>query len=238
MKYSSNRMTISLSKTQSVLLMRLPTAVIVAIIVGVAVVTAPTFNITFAFWRECNHIQRERKRGNTKSYDNFKWNVNTNMTIWYVHNRLDQPNATIANQKRNKSVSAPIIAIESVTRHVKTATQAQATSLSSSSSSSSSHSLNVKWLPRMHVIALKLSHCWRLILYAIIISVISRAPPPVNGNNNNNAAGMIAGMQAAKMLPTPAASTWSSNFFDADRIQCPSFVDNSACPCYKFEDGK
>lgn len=146
------------------------------------------------------------------------------MTIWYVRNRLDQPNATIANQKRNKSLP---LSIESFTR--------QATS----------HPLSVKWPssmsppppPRMHVIALNLSHCWRLILYAIIISVISRAPPPVNGNSSSSSSNN-AGMQAAKMLPTPAASTWSSNFFDADRIQCPSFVDNSACPCYKFEDGK
>lgn len=204
MKYSSNQMTISLSNTQSMLLMSLQTDAI-----AVAVVAASQFHSTFAYW-EC-------KRTETKSCDNFKWNVNTNMTIWYVRNRLDQPNATIANQKRNKSLP---LSIESFTRQV------------------TSHPLNVKWpsspLPRMHVIALNLSHCWRLILYAIIISVISRAPPPVNSKSSNNA----VGMSAAKMLPTPAASTWPSNFFDADRIQCPSFVDNSACPCYKFEDGK
>lgn len=140
------------------------------------------------------------------------------MTIWNVHNRLEQPNATIANQKRNKSLPLSS-AIESFTWQVSHALQ------------------HIEWPSRMHVIALKLSHCWRLIFYAIIIiGVISRTPLPVYGYSNANAAGMTAA--AAKMLPTPAASTWSSNFFDADRIQCPSFVDNSACPCYKFEDGK
>lgn len=134
------------------------------------------------------------------------------MTIWYVRNRLDQPKATIANQKPNKSL--PL-----------------SSNSDADSDTTQAHPVCVKWMMvlRMHVIALKLSHCWRLILYAIIISVISRAPPHVNGSN--------AG-QPSRMLPTAAASTWSSNFFDADRIQCPSFVDNSACPCYKFEDGK
>lgn len=150
------------------------------------------------------------------------------MTIWTVHNRLEQPNATTTStQKRNKSLPL-LTAIESFTRQATTPNALQ----------------HVEWPPsppllsplsHMHVIALKLSHCWRLILYAIIIiTIISRAPPRVNGISNAK----VAGMAAAKMLPTPAASTWSSNFFDADRIQCPSFVDNSACPCYKFEDGK
>lgn len=135
------------------------------------------------------------------------------MTIWYVRNRLDQPKATIANQKRNESFPSS---------HVELFTW----------QTNHHHSLNVKWL-RMHVNALMLSHCWHLILYyAIIISVISQAPPPVNGYNG------AVGSSSSKMLPTPAASMWSANFFDADRIQCPSFVDNSACPCYKLEDGK
>ncbi|XP_031636562.1 protein artichoke [Contarinia nasturtii] len=149
------------------------------------------------------------------------------MTIWYVRNRLDQPKATIANQKRNKSLpplSSSIV--ESFTRQTAATSKTKATT----ATTASAHHHNVKWL-RMHVIALKLSHCWRLILYAIIISVISRTPPPVNGDNG------AAAVRSSKMLPTAAASTWASNFFDADRIQCPSFVDNSACPCYKFEDG-
>lgn len=144
------------------------------------------------------------------------------MTIWTVHNRLEQPNAaaTIANQKRNKSLPLSSAIESTFTNRASHAAQ------------------RVEWpSPSMHVIALKLSHCWRLILYAIIIiTVISRTPPHVNANSNNNA--NVPGRVAAKTLPTPAASTWSSNFFDADRIQCPSFVDNSACPCYKFEDGK
>lgn len=164
----------------------------------------------------------------TKSYDNFKWNVNTNMTIWYVRNRLDQPKATIANQKRNKSLPSNIV--ESLTSETNATRTTTTTTTETSTSPTTAHH-HVKWL-RMHVIALKLSHCWRLILYAIIISVISRAPPPVNCNNGATA------VRSSKMLPTAAASTWSSNFFDSDRIQCPSFVDNSACPCYKFEDGK
>lgn len=135
------------------------------------------------------------------------------MTIWYVRNRLDQPKATIANQKRNKSFPSS---------HVELFT----------SQTNQHHPLNVKWL-RMHVNAFMLSHCWHLILYyAIIISVISQAPSPVYGYNG------AVGSSSSKMLPTPAASMWSANFFDADRIQCPSFVDNSACPCYKLEDGK
>lgn len=137
------------------------------------------------------------------------------MTIWYIRNRLDQPKATIANQKRNKSLLPLSLSFNDVNAFTRPA----------------HHPSYVKWMLRMHVIALKLSHCWRLILYAIIISVISRAPPSVHGNN------ALAGAPS-KMLPTAAASSWSSNFFDADRIQCPSFVDNSACPCYKFEDGE
>lgn len=29
----------------------------------------------------------------------------------------------------------------------------------------------------------------------------------------------------------------TNNVID-DNTQCPSFTDNSACPCYKFEDGE
>lgn len=169
------------------------------------------------------------------------------MTIWYVRNRLDQPQATIANQKRNKSLSlssssssSSSSAVESFTRQAapavtvtEAATKTAAAAVAGTVIAAGHQTWNVKWL-RMHVIALKLSHCWRLILYAIIMSVISQAPPYVNANN-----GAAFGLSPSKMLPTAAAaSTWPSNFFDADRIQCPSFVDNSACPCYKFEDGK
>lgn len=169
-------------------------------------------------WKFHLHISAQK----TKSYDNFKWNVNTNMTIWYVHNRLDQPKATIANQKRNKSLPLSSSSSSTVSPYIESFTR------------KACHPFDVKWM-HMHVNALKLSHCWRLILYAIIISVISRAPPTVNGYNG---AGVNGPSSSSKMLATASASIWPSNFFDADRIQCPSFVNNSACPCYKFEDGK
>lgn len=158
------------------------------------------------------------------------------MTIWYVRNRLDQPKATIANQKRSKSL--PLSSSSSAKSFTRQAvatppSSPSAASVTTTVAATASHQTwHVKWL-RMHVIALKLSHCWRLILYAIIISVISRTPPHVNANNGN----AIGSSSSSKMQPTTAASTWPSNFFDSDRIQCPSFVDNSACPCYKFEDG-
>lgn len=170
------------------------------------------------------------------------------MTIWYVRNRLDQPKATIANQKRNKSLPlSSSTSAKSFTRQAvatppppspppPSPPSAAAAVVTTAAAATASHQTwHVKWL-RMHVIALKLSHCWRLILYAIIISVISRAPPYVNASNGN-AIGSSSS-SSSKMLSTAAASTWPSNFFDSDRIQCPSFVDNSACPCYKFEDGK
>lgn len=134
------------------------------------------------------------------------------MMVWCVNNWLDQPNITKANYKTNKSLPLSLL------------------------SSRRANLLFVKWL-RMHVIALQLSHCWCLILYAIIISVISSVTPIAQANNVMATSNGIIPSKMHSTSAAAAASTWPSNFFDSDRIQCPSFVDNSACPCYKFEDG-
>lgn len=42
-----------------------------------------------------------------------------------------------------------------------------------------------------------------------------------SGNNNNNKSG-----------------DYGKGLANVDAIQCPSFTENSACPCYKFDDGE
>lgn len=143
------------------------------------------------------------------------------MTIWCVHKRPDEPitvptseAATSTQTKTEPTTITQIIKQRKIT-----------TTNKSSSTTKWTHSLFVKW-QRMNVISFGVSGCWHLILYGIIIiNVISQIPSTANAGTS-------------KVYATPAASTWPSNIFESDRIQCPSFVENSACPCYKFEDGK
>lgn len=145
------------------------------------------------------------------------------MTIWCVHNRPDEPitvptSAAVTSTKskpKTKTTIAQITKQRKITR----------TTNKSSSTTKWTHSLFVRW-QRMNVISFGVSGCWHWILYGIIIiNLISQIPSTANAGISN-------------VYATPAASTRPSNIFESDRIQCPSFVDNSACPCYKFEDGK
>lgn len=45
---------------------------------------------------------------------------------------------------------------------------------------------------------------------------------------------LLAIIAGTKQIET----TQIHGFTTDDNTQCPSFTDNSACPCYKFEDGK
>lgn len=134
------------------------------------------------------------------------------MTIWCVHNRPDEPITVPTSEAKTKTT------IPQITKQRKITT----TNKSSSTTKWTTHSLFVRW-QRMNVISFGVSG-W--ILYGIIIiNVISQIPSMANAGTS-------------KLYATPDASTRPSHFFETDRIQCPSFVENSACPCYKFEDGK
>lgn len=162
------------------------------------------------------------------------------MTIWCVQNRPDVPVTVIATAKRPNILSELSVSLSSQSSTIITTTKT-ATEITAAAAATVTtqwpHPSNVKWMPMNgFAIGLKLSSCWHLILYAIIIiSVISQIPSTANGANN----GKFGSLKMFAMADA-ASTSWSSssNFFDSDRIQCPSFVDNSACPCYKFEDGK
>jgi hypothetical protein len=48
---------------------------------------------------------------------------------------------------------------------------------------------------------------------------------------------LLLELQYSKLEPISAALT-SENLKTTLHIDCPIFSENSACPCYKFEDGK
>lgn len=146
------------------------------------------------------------------------------MTIWCANNWLDQPNITKATHN--------------------TLNVAQRLSLFGQS---------LKWTQplfvqrlRIQMIAMRLLQWNRLILYAIIIGVISHVTPYAQANNVKNTFEQIRQrqqqhhqqQQQQQYEELPIALPWSSNFFESERIQCPSFVDNSACPCHKLDEGK
>lgn len=189
------------------------------------------------------------------------------MTIWCVCNRPDQPPTIkskpaatpFATATRTVAPKDNSLAVEAV----KTTTLLSLFGAPSSKRPSTrTHQLSFVERQRMHSIAFKLSQRWQLLVFAIFINVISQttstginsdstlksATFAINSNanfapssittSNNGASGSGFGFNlATKASSTAATSTWPSNFFDSDRIQCPSFTDNSACPCYKFEDG-
>lgn len=185
------------------------------------------------------------------------------MTIWCVCNRPDQPLPTTTRTTTIKSKTKSITAHNSLSSSALKLTFVPS-SLSARPANSKSHPSFVE-RRRMHSIALKLSQCWQLLVFAIFISVIGRTTSTVGSDNaqpaafainsnanfasssssssvaspNNGGFNFNSAATATKLSSTAVAapSTWPSNFFDSDRIQCPSFVDNSACPCYKFEDG-
>lgn len=50
---------------------------------------------------------------------------------------------------------------------------------------------------------------------------------------------IIAGTKQIETTQIHGGHTSGTNGITTDdNTQCPSFTDNSACPCYKFEDGK
>lgn len=144
------------------------------------------------------------------------------MTIWCVHNRPDQP-ITVPTSKQAATSTKTKTTITQITKQRKITSPT--TTNKSSSTTKWTHALYVRW-QRMNVISFGVCGCWHWILYGIIIiNVISQIPSTANAGTS-------------KLYATPSASTRPSNIFESDRIQCPSFVENSACPCYKFEDGK
>lgn len=143
------------------------------------------------------------------------------MTIWYVHNRPDEPITVPTSEAATSTKTKTKTTIPQITKQRIITTKNKL----SSTTKWTTLSLFVRW-QRMNVISFGLSGCWHWILYGIIIiNVITQKPSMANAGTS-------------KLYATPDASTRPASFFETDRIQCPSFVENSACPCYKFEDGK
>lgn len=66
----------------------------------------------------------------------------------------------------------------------------------------------------------------------------------VSGNSGGVAVGGGSGISSI-FSPSPVGSAGLTNIFNqnldtglSNNIECPSFDESSACPCYKFEDGK
>lgn len=67
------------------------------------------------------------------------------------------------------------------------------------------------------------------------------------GVNSGGVAGGVGGASSISSIfsPSPVGSSGLTNIFNqnldtglSNNIECPSFDESSACPCYKFEDGK
>lgn len=100
------------------------------------------------------------------------------------------------------------------------------------------------WLYDMRSLAMWQSstkyRAFQLLLLAIIVGGRQIETSQINGsdgsgrgkhpetNNNNNDLGHN----------NVGYHDGGTNTVNDDSTQCPSFTDNSACPCYKFEDGK
>lgn len=84
-----------------------------------------------------------------------------------------------------------------------------------------------------HAAGMLMPFNWRALVIIGILLLLHSAPHH-NLRDSDSRSDVFSKLM---LFITPGISMVSAQGVNG-RVQCPSFADNSACPCYKFEDGK